>query len=85
MTEHALPIWTIYAPGHFHHGAYVIRKHYSWSMCWPNGKRVAVTGEERGGVAYATLEECREHCRSLGLVNINRQPGDHPAIVESWL
>lgn len=83
--QDALPTWTIYAPGVFHPTAFVIRKHYAWAMEWPNGKRVPVTSEERGGVAYATLEACRQHCRSLGAVCLNRMPGDDPGIIETWV
>lgn len=84
MTQDALPIWTIYDhPSDFPNG-YVIRKSYSWSMVWPNGKRVPASCQ-RGGVVYDSLKLARHHCESLGATCIGRQPGDDPVIVECWI
>jgi hypothetical protein len=34
---------------------------------------------------YETVEQAREACRRFGLYKLDRQPGDDPCIVETWL
>lgn len=39
----------------------------------------------QGETIEGSLEALRERFRSMGLVNIGREPGDDPVIVEVWL
>ncbi len=69
-----LPIWTVYENPRDYPGQFVARK-------WLAGRRVQATDEVR---VAQSLQQLRE-CLPPGLVCLQRQDGDDPAIVEVWM
>ncbi|MHC1766127.1 MAG: hypothetical protein AB9869_17805 [Verrucomicrobiia bacterium] len=77
MNKAELGLWTIYDHPRDYPNCFVCRKH----VITPDGQP-RPTDEH---IVAPDLESLREQMRSRGLCCISRDPGDDPAIVETWI